>query len=98
MKESNAEKAGCKKGDRIVKVDSLHTPFYNDFQLAVKNKADKKLQLTVLRNSKDTITLPVQVNKEGKIGVCIPNSALKKWDSLLKQRNTRLLESIPVGL
>src|SRR4030095_1121582 len=77
-KNSGAEKAGVKKGDRIIAADSAKTLYHNDFLAVMKGKkSQKSIQLTVIRDNKDTLTMPVQLDADGKIGV-FPESELKK--------------------
>lgn len=95
-KNSGAEKAGIEKGDKIIAADSISTPFHNDFLALMKTKkSQKSIQLTVVRNDKDTITKTVQLD-DGKIGV-FPESELKKLGLQVVTKPYTLLESIPAG-
>src|SRR5689334_18165317 len=60
-KESNAEKAGMKKNDVIVGIDSVSTPYFQDFQKLIKTKKGQTALVHVLRN-RDTQTLSIPVN------------------------------------
>jgi regulator of sigma E protease len=60
-------KAGLRKNDRLVAIDSSRFQFFDELQnLLVSNKG-RNVTLTVLRNGKDT-SFPVQVTPEGKLG------------------------------
>ncbi|HVZ55123.1 MAG TPA: RIP metalloprotease RseP [Chitinophagaceae bacterium] len=96
VKLSNAKTAGIQKGDQIVAVDGVPTPFYNDFQDAVKGKAGKTLTLKVIRNQRDTLLLPVPLNADGKIGV-VAEGDLKKLGFTIETREYSFLQSIPAG-
>jgi regulator of sigma E protease len=62
-----AEKAGLKKGDKILKLDTLSTPYFQDFKTAVVKDSNKDITLTV--NSGGEIkTLNAHVNHDGTIG------------------------------
>ena len=65
-KGSGGEKAGLQKGDRIIGVDSVATPYYNEFTELMKGKKDETVNIRVLRQN-DTLSLPVKL-EEGKIG------------------------------
>ncbi len=95
-KPSNAEKAGMKKEDRVIAVDSVATPYYNDFQEAVKGKAGKTIALTVIRNQHDTLTIPVALNSDGKIGV-LSEGNLRKMGFSVETKDYSFLQSIPAG-
>lgn len=96
-KNSGAEKAGVQKGDRIIAADSAATLYHNDFLSVMKNKKlQKSIELTVVRNDRDTITRTVQLDADGKIGV-FPESELKKLGLVVVAKPYTLLESIPAG-
>lgn len=96
-KNSGAEKAGVEKGDRIIAADSISTLYHNDFLAVMKNKkSQKSIELTVVRNSKDTITKTVQLDADGKIGV-FPESELKKLDLVVVTKPYTFVESISAG-
>ncbi|MBS1934707.1 MAG: RIP metalloprotease RseP [Bacteroidetes bacterium] len=64
---SNAAKAGLKKYDRIIAVDSLHTGFYDEYKKLLDTKKGETIQLVVERNG-SLDTLHTLVSKEGAIG------------------------------
>lgn len=94
-KLSTGEHAGLKKGDRIIGVDSIATPFFNDYQAAVKGKSNVKINLSVLRNT-DTVRLPVELNNDGKIGVKQLGD-LTKLGFTIEKKTYSFTQSIPVG-
>lgn len=94
-KLSTAEHAGIKKGDQIIGVDSIATPFYNDYQNAIKGQYAKKVQIKVLRNN-DTLSIPVELNNDGKIGVA-SNGDLEKMGFKVEEKKYTFLEAIPAG-
>ena len=94
-KLSTAEHAGIKKGDQIIGVDSIATPFYNDYQNAIKGQSAKKVQIKVLRNN-DTLSIPVELNNDGKIGVG-SSADLEKMGFKIEEKKYTFLEAIPAG-
>lgn len=66
-KTSYAETAGLKKGDLIVAVNNVNTPFFNEFQRALAANRGKEIDLAVLRGL-DTVHLKPKVTSDGTIG------------------------------
>jgi regulator of sigma E protease len=95
-KTSNAEKAGLKKGDRIVGLDSIPTPFFQDFQREVKKRKNQTVQVKLVRDN-NPMTIPVQVNKDGMIGFS-PLSDIKQLGLHTETRSYSFFESIPAGM
>jgi regulator of sigma E protease len=62
-----AEKAGLKAGDKIVKIDSMPIVCFQDFQVAIKKQAGKKVELAVERGNQ-IIKVSPTVTEEGTIG------------------------------
>jgi len=94
-KNSNAQKAGLKKGDRLIGLDSISTPYFQDFQREVRKKKNQNVSVAVLRGS-DTTRLNVKVNQDGTIGVW-PLGDLKKLDLHTETKKYSFTESIPAG-
>ena len=66
-KDSPAEKAGLKAGDKIVKLDSTPVAYYQEFQAQLKKLASKKVELTVNRGGQ-LVKLYPTVSAESTIG------------------------------
>jgi regulator of sigma E protease len=96
LKESNAEKSGLKKGDQIIGVDSLQTPFFQDFQREVRKRKDQTINVIALRGN-DTLRIPVSVNKDGMIGIA-PLADIKKLGFQTEVKKYSLAESFPAGV
>ncbi|HPH23639.1 MAG TPA: RIP metalloprotease RseP [Chitinophagaceae bacterium] len=94
-KLSTAEHAGIKKGDQLIAVDGVPTPFFNDYQAAVKGKKGGKINLTVIRNV-DTLMVPVELNNDGKMGVQHLTN-LPKMGFVVENKTYTFFEAIPVG-
>jgi regulator of sigma E protease len=88
---SNAQKAGLKKGDSILAVNSNPVPFFDQLQSQLLLNKNKSIQLLVKRNGA-LLQLTSNVTSEGTIGF-----AAKK--DLVKQDTLKfgLLGSLPVG-
>jgi regulator of sigma E protease len=65
---SPASAAGLEKGDRILTIDSLPTPYFQDLQRVLAEKKGKKVALLVARQN-TTKFLTATVSEDGKIGV-----------------------------
>jgi len=94
-KLSTAEHAGVKIGDQIIGVDSIATPYHNDYVAAVKGKARKTINLTLLRNN-DTLKVPVELNNDAKIGVAIQGD-FRKLGFVIETKKYSFFEAIPAG-
>jgi regulator of sigma E protease len=93
---SNAEKAGLQKGDRLVAIDSVATPFYQDFQREVRKRKGRTAAVRVARGS-DTMSITVPVSEEGVIGI----AAQVNMDSLgmhTELKKYSFGEAIPAGM
>jgi len=90
-----AEKAGMKKGDQIIEVDGTNTFFLRDFNKALENKKDEKVNFTVLRNERDTLNFSATLSKDGKLG--IQNVLMDGFAPQQKQKYS-LGEAIPKGV
>ncbi|HSY77555.1 MAG TPA: RIP metalloprotease RseP [Bacteroidia bacterium] len=89
-----AEKAGLKKGDKIVKLDSLDTPYFQVFKTAVVKDSNKDITLTVISGTQ-TKTLTLRVRKDGTIGF------LRKADTCFLQTEKikyGFFASMPAGV
>lgn len=64
---SNAELAKLQRGDSIVGVNQLYSPYFQDIQRQISGNAGKTISLHVVRNG-ENIQLPVAVSAKGTIG------------------------------
>jgi regulator of sigma E protease len=98
---SNAFKAGLKKNDKLVAIDSSRFEFYDEFQQKLQEVKGKTISLTVLRDGKE-LSLPVKVDGEGKIGFFAYGVTYAQMDSLgwIKLNTTKYkgLASIGAGV
>lgn len=93
-KASNAEKAGLKKGDKLIGVDSVQTPFFQDFQRELRKRKNADVNIVALRGN-DTVSIKVRANEDGMIGV--GSVGLKELGFETEVKKYSFLESIPAG-
>jgi len=94
-KNSNAQKAGIKKGDRLIGVDSIVTPYFQDFQREIRKRKNQTVNVAALRGE-DTVRLSVKVSKDGAIGVW-PLGDIEKLGLYTETKKYSFAESIPAG-
>jgi regulator of sigma E protease len=90
--DSPASKAGLKADDVIVKIDSIQTNYYHEFQEALEARKSKATEITVLRKGQE-LKLNATVSNEGTLGF------KAQFDSFIKSDTTTysLLGSISRG-
>ena len=66
--ESPVALAGMQKGDEIIMINDIYTPFYQDFSDNIKQFAGEEVTLRAIRDT-DTIQFTIQLTDEAKIGV-----------------------------
>lgn len=77
----NAYKAGLRKGDVILKVDSINTKFYDEFEATMqKRKKGDTVRMVVKRND-SMVNFSTVLAKDGQIGFHVP-LAFETFDSL----------------
>ncbi len=67
-KDSPAERAGIQPGDRIIGLDSIPTPFFDQFFDAVRKRKAQPVTVHVVRGQ-DTLHFNLTTTPEGAIGV-----------------------------
>lgn len=87
---SPAESAGVMKDDRIIAVNGISTPYFNDFKVVIGDFRNQDIDLTLLRDN-DTIVKRLSMSDEAVIGV-----VAKQMMHLATQEYT-FWESIPRG-
>lgn len=65
---SLAQKAGMQKDDRIIKINDIDVPYYNDFTRNIINFADQNVTIGAIRGI-DTLYFDVQLSSDAKLGV-----------------------------
>ena len=69
---SYAEKAGMQKNDRIIGINDVETPYFQDFKGAITDFRDQDVDMKVVRDN-DTIVMNVHVAGDATIGVFVDN-------------------------
>jgi regulator of sigma E protease len=94
-KNSPAQKAGIKKGDKIVMVNQQTFEYHDQFAALLKENKGKELVFTLSRNN-ENIDLPVKLTEDGLMGVSWDN----KLQGLFEFKTLRysFFESIPAGI
>jgi regulator of sigma E protease len=69
---SNAEKAGLKKGDDVIAVDSTPIAFQHEFKRALQ-QAKGEVVTVYVKEANDTLVKKVQVTDKGTIGIAMSN-------------------------
>jgi len=64
---SYAQKAGLKKGDRIISLNEVSTPYFHELRRQLMQQKGKQVELGVIRNN-DTLHLKTMISLEGTIG------------------------------
>jgi regulator of sigma E protease len=67
-KGSAAEQAGLKVNDRMLGVNGIATPYFEDFRKQIEANKGKETQLQILRDGKE-MTLNARVNDTGALGI-----------------------------
>jgi len=67
--DSPAEKAGLKKGDKVVKINNETAEYWNDFTSAVKNNKDRSLMAFEIERNGKLQTLNIAPGEDNIIGV-----------------------------
>ena len=85
-----AHRAGIRKGDRLVAVDTIAVQYIHEYFEKVQTHPNTSYQLTLVRNS-DTVQLQVQTDQKGKFGI------FWKQPPLRAQRYP-LYKALPLGV
>ncbi len=94
LPNSVASKAGLKKGDQIVKIDSIKFNYFDELTDLLKENSGKQVSLTVLRANKE-VNLNTTISKDGKIGF-FPTT--KDKNDFLITNKLSLIQAIPAAI
>lgn len=94
VKDSPAEKAGLKIGDKIIGFNEEKIEYFDQFLGKIQDYKNKEILVSVLREN-DTLVLPVKVPEEGKIGIY--PKPLKEYFVFAEKEYT-FIEAIPAGI
>ena len=79
-----------RKGDKVISLNGITVPFFQDSRQVLAELAGTMAEATVLRDA-DTLTVPVQVDSSGRIGVYL---AMPPYS----QKEYGFFSSIPAGV
>lgn len=96
-----AYRAGLRRDDQIVAVDSVRFSFYDELQEKLSANKGRTVSLTIVRENQE-LTLPVQVSEEGKIGFLAYGYSYQQMDSLgwlqLDVKRYGFMTALPAGV
>ncbi len=111
MPGQGAAQGGVLAGDRVIAVDSVKTESLDEFLAALPSRADREVELTVVRHDikegesdrmgrlamtpGDTLTLKVPLSENAKMGVGLEVDPSKFFDA--SEKHYSLLAAIPRG-
>ena len=97
---SNARKAGLQRMDKIVAIDAVPTPFFDQFRTVMSQKKGAVVQLSVERNHQP-VQLTANVSKDGTLGFG-RIASFDDMDSLglikIQKKTYGFFEAFPAGV
>jgi regulator of sigma E protease len=93
--ESVAKEAGIEIDDKIIGVNDIHTPFFNEFRYQLQNNIESEIELHLIRGMNDTLTTMLTVPTSGLIGIQLADIS-NFLD--LKTKEYSLLHAVPAGV
>lgn len=94
LPKSEAEKAGLKKGDKIMSINGVETPFYQQVVRELRNLKNKPLSIVVMRKD-STQTINAKLDEKGKLGFG-PRAIDEYFE--YNTRTYGFFESFPAGI
>ncbi|SDD86332.1 RIP metalloprotease RseP [Riemerella columbipharyngis] len=92
-----AKEAGLEKGDKIISVNGISTPFYDDLESLLASHKGKTIAIDIERNN-EILHKDIRVNSEGKLGFFPSATVIEKaFDQTKVVKKYSLLEAIPRG-
>lgn len=95
MKDSPAKAAGIAKGDRLVGIDSVKTPYYDQFRSEIIKHKNEEITISLIRNG-NPMQIKINVPESGLIGVAAQGDMSKFFE--LRKIEYGFWESIPAGI
>lgn len=89
-----AQKAGLQKGDKIISMNNVETPFFQDVVKVLQNNKGKSLELKVDRNN-EILVLNAMIPEDGKLGF-FPKREDSYFELVTKEYG--FFESFPAGM
>lgn len=85
--------ADLQPGDRFLSASGQSVTYYQDLQKVLADNAGSTVRMKLLRGT-DTVSVPVQVGPDGKMGVLLSRDAS---DITVTRKEYGLLEAVPAG-
>ncbi|MCB0594846.1 MAG: RIP metalloprotease RseP [Lewinellaceae bacterium] len=95
VKGSPAEEAGIQEKDQLIALNGIPTPYFNDFYKIARDKKSEPVEVTVVRDKKDTLSLNMTTTEDGTIGI-YPFGATYFFDT--ERQEYTLAEALPAGV
>ncbi|HPT14703.1 MAG TPA: RIP metalloprotease RseP [Bacteroidales bacterium] len=92
-KTSAGKDAGMKVGDKIIKLDTLATPYFDIFRTEIQKHKNQQVNVVVVRGT-DTLQIAVKVPEKGLIGIA-PKQLTDYFK--LSERHYNIIQAIPAG-
>ncbi|MDE6290639.1 MAG: RIP metalloprotease RseP [Muribaculaceae bacterium] len=99
MPGEGAAKAGVRSGDEVIAINGAATSSLTEFLSTLQGHDSETVQLTVVRKegaANDTVTLPVQLSDNSKMGVGLEVDPSAFFN--VKEKKYNLLTSVPRGI
>jgi regulator of sigma E protease len=90
--KSPGKVGGLAPGDRLIALNGIPTPYFQDFKKAIEGKKDTTVNITALRGT-DTLQLAIKTNKEGQLEAA-PD--IEKFITFEREKYS-LIQAIPAG-
>lgn len=87
--------SGIVPGDRVVAINGISTPYYDEIGKQLEANRNKKISLTVVRNGQNVVLPNATVDANGKLGVILNPDVLNKYET---KKTYSFAEAIPRGL
>ena len=94
MDNSAAKAGGLQKGDVIIGINDMETPYYQDFVKNIKRFKNQDVQVVVLRDA-DTLALAMHLPEEGVIGAYCQTYLTDYFE--LETKDYSFWQAIPAG-
>lgn len=92
-KTSAGKDAGMKVGDKIIKLETLATPYFDIFRTEIQKHKNQQVNVVVVRGT-DTLQIAVKVPEKGLIGIA-PKPLTDYFK--LSERHYNIIQAIPAG-
>jgi regulator of sigma E protease len=87
--DSPNTEAGLLQGDRLISIEDTRTEFVQDAWIVLKEHSGESISTEILREA-DTLTVPLQVDTAGRLGIYLEQMELQK-------KEYTFLSAIPAG-